>query len=69
MNAALNSQRWAVDQKKQARAAFAEILAPVSKVRAWRLAELRQMAEMMEALPHMADMLAGVRAAIAKLES
>lgn len=69
MTDAQNRQRWAVDQKKRAAVAFAATLAPVSKVRAWRLAELRQMAEMMEKMPQMALTLASVRAEIAKLEA
>jgi hypothetical protein len=69
MTDAQNRQRWAVDQKRQARAKFAAELPPLSKVRAWRLAELRQMAEVMEAMPQMTGTLALVRAEIAKLEA
>lgn len=68
MKAALNSQRWAVDQRRKARAAFAAAQEPADVVRARRLAELRQMATMMETIPHMAKTLATVRAEIAKLE-
>lgn len=69
MKAAQNSQRWAIDQRRKARAAFAAQQEPADVTRDRRLAELRQMAAMMETMPHMAESLAKVRAEIAKLES
>lgn len=66
MNRALNRQRWAIDQRRKARAAFAAAQEPADTGR--RLAELRQMAAMMATMPHMAKTLAKVQAEIAKLE-
>ena len=64
-----NRARWSRDQKAQASDNFAAELPTVSKVRAWRIAELRQLATMMEDRPHMASTLAAVRAELAKLEA
>lgn len=68
MTDAMNRKRWATDQKKRARAAFAAQLPSVEQERADRPAALRDMAEAMEGLPHMATSLARVRTQIAELE-
>lgn len=67
MTDAQNRQRWAADQRKRAAAKFSEELPPVKDQRTAKLAQLRQMASMMETMPHMADALANVRVEMAKL--
>lgn len=63
-----NRARWSRDQKAEASRRFAASLPSVEQERAEKLAALREMAEMMEAMPHMARALANVRAEIARLE-
>ncbi len=65
MTGAQNRQRWAVDQKRQARASF------VAPDQSQRLNELRALATML-ARPEfrqMADQISAVRAEISRLEA
>lgn len=67
MRDALNRQMWAIDQRKQARAAFAVTVKPVEIERAERLAGLRAMADMLSTMPTMGETLASVREQIRSL--
>jgi len=67
MNDRQNRQRWAIDQKKRASAAFAAQLPSVKRERAERLAALHSMLAMMATMPHMARQLERVREQIAAL--
>lgn len=62
-----NRRRWASDQRKRARVAFAATQPTVEEERATKLAELETLAAMMEGQPHMASTLAAVRARIVQL--
>lgn len=63
-----NRARWSQDQRAEAGRRFAASQPDPAQQRAEKLATLREMAEMMEAMPHMAGTLARVRADIARLE-
>lgn len=67
MRDALNRQRWAVDQMRQARAAHTAEMKSIEAERAERLAGLRMAADGMKGLPNMADTLKAIQAQIAAL--
>lgn len=62
-----NRQRWAIDQRKQAQAAFAATIEPVEVVYAARIAELRALAHVMLSVPSMGDARMSVLAEIDRL--
>lgn len=69
MNAAQNSQRWAIDQRKKAAAAFAASVRRADEDRRDHITELQRLAGMMERLPAMAATRARVLEQIAALQS
>ncbi len=69
MNAAQNSQRWAVDQRRKSRAAAAALTQSVDDERRKEIARLQGLAAMMERLPAMAETRANVINRIASLQA
>lgn len=67
MNGTLNRQRWAVDQRKQAQAAFAATVKPVEVEYTARIAELRALAHAMLSVPSMGEARMSVLAEIDRL--
>jgi hypothetical protein len=62
-----NRRRWAIDQQKQARDAFAAAQPERDAREAARLLELQKLADALDGHPNMASTLAAVRGEIKRL--
>ena len=69
MNAAQNSQRWAINQRRQSRDAASRALRSVDDERREKIVELQRLAAMMERLPAMASTRVHVLEQIAQLQA